>query len=82
MTTEQDMAREFAQLMSTCKGNIFFVTEEGDRLVADSMLSALVGLANLLRFAREINMHVECDYPEDCERILAFIRKHNLNEHL
>ena len=79
MPTDQDITQEFAHLMQSCKGNVVFVTEEGDRLVADSMLSALVGFSNLLKLAEEINLFVECEHPEDCERIMAFIKKHHLN---
>ena len=79
MPTEQDIAQEFAQLMGSCQGEVVFVTQEGDRLVADSMLSALVGFSNLLKLSHEIELSVECADPADCDKILAFIEKHQLN---
>jgi hypothetical protein len=54
---------------------------EGDRLVADSMLSALVGLSTLLTIAEEVSLHVDCEYTEDCERIMVFMTKHRLDKH-
>ncbi|MBP8989351.1 MAG: polya polymerase [Clostridia bacterium] len=81
MASDQAIAEEFSRIMRECKGKVIFVTEEGDRLVADSMLSALVGLSNLLSMADEFSMHVECEYPEDCDRILNFMKKYKLGRH-
>ncbi len=78
MTSSQSIANELSQIMNACKGRVYFVTEEGDRLVADSMLSALVGISNLLNLAEEISLHVVCDEPEDCRQILAFMQKYKL----
>ena len=79
MTADLAIAEEFSRIMRECTGIVVFVTEEGDRLVADSMLSALVGLATLLSLAEEIDMHVACENPDDCARILAFMRRHKLD---
>lgn len=80
MPADRTIAEEFSRIMRDCKGKVTFVTEEGDRLVADSMLSALVGLANLLSIAEEIALHVECECPEDCVRIIDFMKKHRLGQ--
>lgn len=80
MTEDRVMAEEFSRIMRDCKGKVTFVTEEGDRLVADSMLSALVGLANLLTIAEEIALHVECELPEDYQRIIGFMKKYHLGK--
>lgn len=80
MPADRTIAEEFSRIMRDCKGKVTFVTEEGDRLVADSMLSALVGLANLLTIAEEIALHVECEFPEDCARIIDFMKKHRLGK--
>ncbi|NLO36128.1 MAG: hypothetical protein GX112_07230 [Clostridiaceae bacterium] len=81
MTAGKDIAQEFSRIMRECRGKVTFVTEEGDRLVADSMLSALVGLSTLLTIAEEIRLHVDCEYPEDCARIMDFMNKHHLDRH-
>ncbi|MDD4138741.1 MAG: hypothetical protein GX821_09805 [Clostridiaceae bacterium] len=81
MTAGKDIAQEFSRIMRECRGKVTFVTEEGDRLVADSMLSALVGLSTLLTIAEEVSLHVDCEYPEDCERIMGFMTKHRLDKH-
>jgi len=81
MTAGKDIAQEFSRIMRECRGKVTFVTEEGDRLVADSMLSALVGLSTLLTIAEEVSLHVDCEYPEDCERIMVFMTKHRLDKH-
>ena len=61
MTAGKDIAQEFSRIMRECRGKVTFVTEEGDRLVADSMLSALVGLSTLLTIAEEVSLHVDCE---------------------
>lgn len=81
MTAGKDIAQEFSRIMRECRGKVTFVTEEGDRLVADSMLSALVGLSTLLTIAEEVSLHVDCEYTEDCERIMVFMTKHRLDKH-
>lgn len=80
MGPDPNIAEEFSQIMNECRGKVTFVTEEGDQLVADSMLSALVGLSTLLSIAEELNLHVVCEYKEDCDRILAFMKKHHLRQ--
>lgn len=78
MSSNQSIIEEFTTMINQCHGKVIFVTEEGDRLVANSMLSALVGIATILSVAEAINLHVECELPEDCERIVAFMKKYQL----
>jgi hypothetical protein len=77
---ENAIIEEFEALINQCAGKVVFVTSEGDRLVADSMLSALVGFANLLSVAESISLHIECERVEDCERIAEFMNKHHLEQ--
>jgi hypothetical protein len=81
MSADRPIAEEFSAIMRDCRGKVTFVTEEGDRLVADSMLSALVGLSRLLQIAEEISLHVDCEEPHDCARIVAFMKKHRLGQY-
>ena len=75
---ENAIVDEFTTLIDQCQGKVFFLTSEGDRLVADSMLSALVGIALVLSLDDGTPQHIECDQALDCERIVGFIRKHHL----
>lgn len=79
MLSNQTIVDEFSRIMNQCLGQVAFVTEEGDRLVANSMLSALVGLSTILSLAEEMTMHVECELQDDCDKIVAFMEKYKLN---
>ena len=39
---------DFIEIIDACKGNLYLVTEEGDKLNLKSKLSQLVGLSNLI----------------------------------
>jgi len=41
-----EIVKEFTDILASCQGKVTFVTAQGDRLVTDSMLSALVGFAS------------------------------------
>jgi hypothetical protein len=75
---ENAIVDEFTTMIDQCQGKVFFLTGEGDRLVADSMLSALVGIAMVLSHGDSAPQHIQCDQSLDCERITGFIRKHHL----
>lgn len=77
---ENAIVEEFSALVNQCQGKVVFVSDEGDRLVADSMLSALVGFATILATVQSIPLHIECEQPEDCERIVAFMEKYGLGQ--
>lgn len=39
---------DFLEIIDACKGNLYLVTEEGDKLNLKSKLSQLIGLSNLI----------------------------------
>ncbi|HBP38667.1 MAG TPA: polya polymerase [Clostridiales bacterium] len=82
MTVDQQRSiiDEFTELINGCQGQVAFVTPEGDRLVANSMLSALVGFSAILSFARKLDLRLDCESPADCERIRKFLQKYNLGQ--
>jgi hypothetical protein len=51
----------FAQMIQQCKGQVVIITEDGDRLVTNSMLSALVGYSNILKVASVKEIEFECE---------------------
>lgn len=73
-------AEAFARLISTCKGKVVLVTEDGDRLVTNSMLSALVGFSAFLSVAEAKEIEIECDDPEDKKRVLDFMMNYRRKE--
>jgi hypothetical protein len=81
MTSNRTIVDEFSKIMNSCRGQVAFVTDEGDRLVANSMLSALVGLSTILSVAEAVALHVECEFDEDCRLIIAFMKKYKLGQY-
>lgn len=67
---------DFAMVLQQCKGQVVMVTEEGDRLVSNSVLSALIGLSHILHVASIQELEFECELPEDGARILSFLMQH------
>lgn len=63
----------FARLIESCKGKVVLVTEDGDRLVTNSMLSALVGFSAFLSVAEAKEIEIECEDPEDKKKVLDFM---------
>lgn len=70
----------FAKLIQECKGTVTIITEEGDRLVTNSLLSALVGFATVLKVATMKEIEFECEYPEDRVRVLDFMMRYRAPE--
>jgi hypothetical protein len=81
MAAQHPVVDEFADLINDCRGQVAFVTQEGDRLVANSMLSALVGFSTILSVAETLDIQIECERPEDSERIISFLKKHRLGRY-
>ncbi|MBR1533892.1 MAG: hypothetical protein IJ639_05985 [Ruminococcus sp.] len=56
---------EFLKILDTCKGNVYLVTHEGDKLNLMSKLSQLVGLSRLIEGGKITEAYVICDNRED-----------------
>ncbi len=56
---------EFSDIVSNARGQIIFTTEEGDRLVSGSLISTLVGLANLVAISSEEHVEITCEDEND-----------------
>ncbi len=61
---------DFLHLIDACKGNIYLVTEEGDKLNLKSKLCQLVGLSKLIEGGFISNAKLVCDSQED-EKVLV-----------
>ena len=55
--------KEFNEVLAACKGDVFMVTPEGDRLNLKSRLCQLIGIAEA---------KLECSDPEDQRRLFRF----------
>ena len=62
----------FLGVLDECKGNVFLVTKEGDRLNLKSKLSQLVGLTKLIEGGKIEEAYITCDDPGDESRLFRF----------
>ncbi len=60
---------EFLDVLDTCKGNVYLVTRDGDKLNLMSKLSQMVGLTRLIEGGKITEAYVICDNPEDERRL-------------
>ena len=63
---------DFLKVLDQCTGNVFLVTDEGDRLNLKSKLCQLVGLTQLIEGGKIAEAFVECDDPEDESKLFRF----------
>ena len=63
---------EFIKLIDTCKGNVYLVTDEGDKLNLKSKLSQLIGLSRLIKGGIVANAALVCDNIEDEALLFRF----------
>ena len=64
--------KEFLAEIDKCEGDVFLVTDEGDRLNLKSKLCQLIGLTSLIQGGKIANAHLECQKPEDETRLFRF----------
>lgn len=63
---------DFLTLIDTCKGDIYLVTDEGDKLNLKSKLSQLLGLKSLIQGGIVANASLVCEKVEDEAIMLRF----------
>ncbi len=57
--------QNFMDALDHCKGNVYLITEEGDKLNLKSKLSQITGLIRLVEGGKLLEAQVVCDDPED-----------------
>ena len=62
----------FLAEIDKCEGNVFLVTDEGDRINLKSKLCQLIGLTQLIEGGKISNAHLECQKPEDESKLFRF----------
>lgn len=63
---------EFLTIIDKCKGNIYLVTDEGDKLNLKSKLCQLVGLKKLIDGGIVSNATLECENIKDEEILVKY----------
>ena len=64
---------DFLKLIDSCKGNIYLVTGEGDRLNLKSKLSQYVSLANIFSSGEIPEIEIVAYEKEDIEKLIDFM---------
>ena len=64
--------KAFLAVIDTCEGDVFLVTDEGDRLTLKSKLCQLIGLTQLIEGGKITDAHIECQNPEDESKLFRF----------
>ena len=64
--------KEFMKVLDTCEGEVFMVTDEGDRLNLKSTLSQLLGFSALIEGGTVTKARIECTNKEDERKLFRF----------
>ena len=64
--------KEFLAVIDTGEGDVFLVTDEGDRLNLKSKLCQLIGFTQLIEGGKITTAHLECQNPEDESKLFRF----------
>lgn len=63
---------EFLAVLDTCEGNVYLVTNEGDKLNLRSKLCQLVGLTRLIEGGKIAEASILCENPKDESKLFRF----------
>ncbi len=55
----------FMEALDQCKGNVFLITDEGDRFNLKSKLSQITGLIHLIEGGKLVKAKIIAENPED-----------------
>lgn len=62
----------FLRVLDTCSGDVYLVTEDGDKLNLRSKLCQLIGLTKLIEGGKIAKASVKCDNIEDESKIFRY----------
>lgn len=62
-----------------CKGDVYLITAEGDRLNLKSKLCQLIGLSNIFSHAEIEEATLKCTHPEDEEILFRYNLYRNID---
>lgn len=64
--------KEFMEILDSCEGDVFLVTDEGDRLNLKSKLMQLIGFTKLIEGGVVKHAHIECTNKADEQKLFRF----------
>ncbi len=63
----------FTTALDRCKGQVWIVSEEGDKINLKSKLSQLVGISNIIKGATLTDVDIICEFKEDELILIDFL---------
>ena len=66
---------QFKRLVTSCNGQVSLITADGDRLIANSSLTAKIGLDLVFAVAQQQDITISCADKFDQVRIEQFLRR-------
>lgn len=63
---------KFLEAVDQCKGNVYLVTDEGDRLNLKSKLCQLIGISRIIEGGMVNEAKIVCEDPEDDSLLFRF----------
>ena len=63
---------KFLEAVDQCKGNVYLVTDEGDRLNLKSRLCQRIGLSRMIEGGMVNEAKIVCENPEDDSLLFRF----------
>ena len=64
--------KKFLQAIDKCKGNVYIVTDEGDRLNLKSKFCQIIGISSLIESGQIGEAKLICENPEDESFLFRF----------
>ena len=64
--------KEFNEVLAGCAGDVYMVTDDGDRLNLKSKLCQLIGLTSLIEGGKIAEAFVVCDNEADESKLFRF----------
>ena len=64
--------KDFNEVLASCKGDVFMVTPEGDRLNLKSKLCQLIGFTKLIEGGSVASARLECADTDDESKLFRF----------
>lgn len=63
---------EFIKALDNCKGNVYLVTEEGDRINMKSQLCRMIGIHHIIAGGTFSGGKLECENTDDASLLFRF----------
>ena len=62
----------FLDLLDRCKGDVYLISDEGDKRNLKSKLCQLVGVTRLIEGGKIASCYIQCEDPEDESMLFRF----------